>query len=250
LRYWVFAILFLLIGCTTLHSQDQDSLARYLHFEKTGTFEFLFTYFPPFFIQNTLELKAFIRSRTFIRLREDYGDLRAVDAIFIRSMALTKDNTTIALLLATFATFDHRLVGLKIPVFSLFFPLTNESESEFKHRVGNLPINIYDDTPASKGGDRDKLQHFFGSAFISNVFESSQPAARVAQFIEYGEDAIIVEGAYDERDLRANYQGGNFGLALLLNNHTLPSEFFRLKSHPDSSGAIRGNKLLDNKGQE
>lgn len=245
IRSWICVALFIGLSYTELHPQDQDSLAKYLRFEKVGSFEFLFTYFPPFFIQNTLELKEFVRSNTFTRLREVYGDPQAVDAIFIRSMALTKDNPTISLLLATVACFDHQHIGLKIPVFSLFFPLTNESDDEFRQRVDNLPVRLYDDTPVYFGGDRDKLQHYFGSAFISNLFESSQPAARVAHFIEYGEDAIIVEGAYDERDLRANCQGGEFGLALLRNNHRLPSEFFRPDCRTDSSGVMQEDKMPD-----
>ncbi len=242
MQRWVIAVLFIIFCRAELHSQDQDSLAKYLRFQEVCYFEFLYTYFPPFFIQNTLELKEFIRSNTFKKLREVYGDLHAVDAIFIRSMALTKENTAISLFLATVACFDHRLVGLKIPVFSLFFPLTNESDDEFIRRVDNLPNRLYEDTPPSMGGDRDKLQHFFGSAFISYIFESSQSAERVAQFIEYGEDAIIVEGAYDHRDLRANCQGGKFGLALLQNNHRLPSEFFRQDCRSDTPGATNGGK--------
>jgi len=165
-------------------------------------------------------------------------------------MALTRDNPTVSLLLAAVACFDHRLVGLKVPVFSLFFPLTNESEDEFRRRVENLPFRLYEDTPDFVAGDRDKLQHFFGSAFISNLFESAQPASSVAQFIEYGEEAIIVEGAYDERDLRANCQGGKFGLALLRNNHRLPSEFLLPDCVPDSTGTLKENKTRDIKKQE
>jgi hypothetical protein len=250
MRCLITAALFIILGSVEIHSQDQDSLAEYLRFQEVGNFEFFFTYFPPFFIQNTLELKEFVRSNAFKRLRDVYGDLQAVDAIYIRSMALTKDNSAISLLLAMVACFDHRLVGLKIPVFSLFFPLTNESEDEFNRRVDNLPVLLYDDTPKSLHGDRDKLQHFFGSAFISNIFESSQPAARVAQFIEFGEEAIIVEGAYDERDLRSNYQGGEFGLALLRNNHRLPSEFLRRECSSDTSGAANNGKTLEYQEQE
>jgi len=250
MRRRIIVALFIIFSWLELHSQDQDSLAKYLQFQEVCYFEFLYTYFPPFFIQNTLELKEFVRSKTFKMLREGYGDLHAVDAIFIRSMALTKENTAVSLFLATVACFDHRLVGLKIPVFSLFFPLTNESEDEFIRRVDNLPTRLYDDTPPSMGGDRDKLQHFFGSAFISYVFESSQPAERVAQFIEFGEDAIIVEGAYDQRDLQANCQGGKFGLALLQNNHRLPSEFLRQDCRFDTPGATNGDKTLQYQEQE
>jgi hypothetical protein len=220
---------FTIVNAQTV-SNPTDSLASYFKFDTTSGFGFLGTYFPPIFIQNGMELKSFIRSDTFNKLRLQYGDLKAVDAIFIRAMKLTNSNTAMALLLATKACFDHRTIGLKVPVFALFFPLSNESREEFKSRVANLPRKLYADTPRGKIGDRDKPQHFFGSAFIAFAFESSGPAERTSEFVEKGEDLIIVDGTIDARDIRANRQGQQFGLALLKNCYRLPSEFIS----PDS----------------
>ncbi len=204
-------------------AETTDTLSEYLRFEESSPLNCLFTYFPPFFIQHGIEMKEFIRSRTFTSIRRRYGDRRAVDAIFVRAMQLTNNNTAMALLICTIATFDHRIVGLRIPVFSLFFPLSNESEEEFNARVRHLPSALYEDTPPS--GDHDKLQHFFGSSFLTVVLESADPAQRIGDFIEEGEEAVIVEGVLDERDRRANRQGQQFGTALLEDNHRLPSSF-------------------------
>jgi hypothetical protein len=204
---------------------EPDSLLSYFQFDDTAPLSCLFTYFPPFFIQNGIELKSFIRSETFHQIRERFGDVRAVDAVYIRAMQLTNNNTAIALLLSAVATFDHRIVGLKIPIFNLFFPLSNESFEEFTQRVNNLPARLYSDTQPIRTGDRDKLQHYFGSAFLTVVCESPQPAERIGDFIEKGEDAFIIDGALDERDRRANRQGQEFGLALLIDHHHVPSEF-------------------------
>ncbi|MDI6767134.1 MAG: hypothetical protein QME52_09960 [Bacteroidota bacterium] len=218
-------------------SLKSDSLGSFFRFEDSPSFGFLATYFPSFFIQNGLDLKTFIRSRTFRIIREQYGDLRSVDAIYIQALKLTYDNTAIALLLSLVACFDHRFVGLKVPVFALFFPLSNESEEEFRQRVSNLPRFLYSDTPAGKIGDRDKLQHFFGSAFLAFIFESQQVADNFSDFIEQGEKTIIVDGVLDERDIRANRDGQRFGLALLDNNHLLPSAFLKHKTNSiDSTG--------------
>lgn len=206
-----------------------DSLSGYLRFEESSPFSCLLTYFPPLLIQHGIELKSFIRSKEFQKIRQRHGDLRAVDAIYIRSMRLTDDNTAMALLLAALASFDHRSVGLRVPVLKLFFPLSNESEEDFLARVNSLPSHLFFDTPAYQAGDRDKLQHFFGSAFLSFVFESRDPANRVGTFIEEGEDAFIVDGVLDERDMRANHLGQEFGLALLSDNHQFPSEFLRFE---------------------
>jgi len=220
----------LIINSGYIHGQSPliptDSLSAYFQFDSTSGLGFLQTYFPSFFIQNGLELKSFIRSGTFKQLRLQVGDLKSIDAIFIRAMKLTNNNTAVALFLSTVACFDHRTIGLNVPVFALFFPLSNESGAEFKERVANLPRKLYADTPRGKIGDRDKLQHFFGSAFIAYAFESSEPAERASDFIENGEEAFIVDGTLDTRDIRANRQGQRFGLALLKNHCQLPSEYF------------------------
>lgn len=219
-----------------------DSLECYFRFDDPAPLSCLLTYFPPFFIQHGIDLKAFVRNRIFRDILARYGDRHAVDAIYIRAMQMTNNNTAVALLLATLASFDHRLVGLKIPVFNLFFPLNNESEYEFKRRVRNLPSKLYQDSPSTASGDRDKLQHFFGSAFLTYAFESRGAAMRIGEFIENGEDAFIVDGVPDERDRRANLQGQEFGLALFDDNHRLPSEF--LANH-SAAGRLPGFGWLD-----
>lgn len=205
-----------------------DSTARfesYFTFHDDAPLSCLLTYFPPLFIQHGLQLKSFLRSKTFRLLRDRLGDRRALDALYVRSMQLTDNNTAVALLLSAIASFDHRVVGLKIPLFQLFFPLSNESQEEFDRRVSDLPARIYPDTPAGPAGDRDKLQHFFGSAFLTLAFETESGAESAAYFVEEGEDAFIVGGVMDERDLRADRDGQRFGKALLEDNRRMPSEF-------------------------
>ena len=201
-------------------------LSAWLTFEEPGPFDALYTWYPPLFILNGIDLKDFIRSDAFAEFRKRAGDARAVDAIFVRAMSLTANNTAVALMIATVATFDHYTVGVKAPFFNLAFPLSNESYEDFTARVRNLPGEFYPDTPPGDRGDRDKLQHFFGSAFVALAFESRGAAQRVGNFIEAGEDAVIIDGVLDDRDERANWNGREFGLALLADNRRYPSEFF------------------------
>ena len=202
-----------------------DSLDAYFHLEDSSPLSCLTTWFPPLFIQHGLEMKSFIRSGTFAKIRRAYGDVRALDAIFVRSMQLTNNNTALALLIASLATFDHRDISFKVPVFALALPLSDESWEDFSARVKNLPARLYDDTPAGAAGDRDKLQHFLGSAFLAFAFESNDASMRVGEFVEQGEGAFIVGGADDDRDRRADRQGQAFGAALLDDIRRLPSEF-------------------------
>lgn len=180
-----------------------------------STFDMLIPYFPSELIGNSIKLKSYVRSKRFRTIRDRFGDLRAVDALYIRAVRLTHGNTGMALLYCTLATMDHHIVGIKNPLIDAFVPLTNESWEEFTRRVDNLPSHFYSDSPQHRAGDRDKLQHFFGSAFIANTFESRGAAERVGAFVEWGEDAFILDGAYDRRDMRANRQGRQFGLALI-----------------------------------
>ncbi|MBI4549023.1 MAG: hypothetical protein HY707_13655 [Ignavibacteriae bacterium] len=220
--------MFVCFSARTLSQQTpdkSDTLLPYFQFDNPLPLACLFVYFPPFFIQYGMELKSFIRSDAYRRIRQRFGDGRAVDALYIRAMQMTNNNTAISLLLSTVASLDHRIVGIKIPMFQLFFPLSNESSEDFNKRVQNLPSRLYSDSPSDSRGDRDKLQHFFGSALLTYVFESRGSALRVGEFIERGEDAFIIDGILDDRDRRANFQGQEFGLALLENNRRLPSEF-------------------------
>ena len=203
-----------------------DSVATdYLTFDEPQAFAFLLPYFPPYLLYDGEQLKDFIRSDEFGRVRSLLGDRKAVDAIYVRAMRLTGGNPAVSLLLSTAACFDHQIVGLRVPLLSIFFPLTGESIADFGARVRHLPSELYADTPPVHGGDRDKLQHFFGSAFFAYVLESRDPAERIGEFVETGEDAVIVDGTYDERDERANRQGQEFGLALLHDSHLYPSTF-------------------------
>lgn len=197
----------------------------WLRFDDPGPFEALLTWYPPLLIRNGIELKDFIRSDEFAAYRRWAGDALAVDAIYVRAMSLTANNTAAALLLATVATFDHYVVGIRVPLLNLFLPLSNESYDDYAARVRNLPADFYADTPPGSHGDRDKLQHFFGSAFVALAFESRDAAARVGDFIEIGEDAAIVDGVLDIRDKRANWNGREFGYSLLSDNRRYPSQF-------------------------
>jgi hypothetical protein len=225
------AAYFILVAILCVSSADakplprKDVLARYFRFEDPAPLSCLYSYFPPFFIQHGMELKDFIRSAAFRRIRGQFGDRKAVDAIYVRAMQMTNNNTALALLISTIACFDHRYVGLNVPILSFYFPLSNESEEEFERRLSHLPVKLYEDGPRTESGDRDKLQHFFGSAFLTVVFESRNASMRFGEFVEQGEEAIIVGGINDDRDLRSDRQGQDFGVALLENNLCFPSTF-------------------------
>jgi hypothetical protein len=185
--------------------------------------------------QDTYRLKEYMCGEDFAAIRADNGDRAAVDAIYARALDLSWGNTGEALLLSMVATMDHRRVEITLPVVGLVIPipLTGEFEDEFSERVKALPTLLYDDSPRSVGGDRDKLQHFFGSAFLVVATESEGGADELGQFVERGESRYVEGETVDQRDIRANQQGQRFGRAVLSGNEAKPSEFLRsLEAEP------------------
>jgi hypothetical protein len=200
--------------------------------------------FPKVFA-DAWELREYVRGDAFARVRRVQGDGAAVDALFAYARELSWHNNAEALLISLAASLDHRRVGVLIPPFNfaLWFPLTSEFPEEFESRVSALPRKLYADSPNTPGGDRDKLQHFFGSAFLAYVFESRESADRVGDFVEWGEERFVVNGTYDPRDLRANWQGQQFGLRLLDDPRARPSHFLHLvlalKARPSPEEQLR-----------
>jgi hypothetical protein len=209
--------------------QERDTTAfRSLREEFSPLLSGIAPFLLPKIVADGYRLKEFIRSEEFAGIRSAAGDRRAVDAIFDRAMTLSWNNVHEALLITFFGVMDHKKFGVRMPLLGefLWVPLTSEFEEDFRARVRALPSRLYDDTPQGAYGDRDKLQHFFGSALLSYVTGSAAAAERVGYFIEWGEDLFIVGGVYDERDLRANRQGQEFARSLSEDDAVNPSTFF------------------------
>lgn len=173
------------------------------------------------------KLRDFIRSENFKRLKEKFGDVHAIDIIYKKSLALCNYDIENALLVCGFATLDHRKIEFKLPIIGLKIPLilTSESKENFKKRIVNLPSKIFSDTL----DDKDKLQHFFFSAYITYKNMGRKTADKIGLLIEEGEK-IGLNLVRDERDIIANRLGQNFGLSLHKNPFTLPSRFFKKDS--------------------
>ena len=187
-------------------------------------------------------LRDYIRSEEFRERRRAFGDIYAVDFVFDRALRLSWNNRGEALLITCFAVMDHARFGVRLPVLGmiLWFPLTSEFTEDMVRRENALPTRLYPDTPRRATGDRDKLQHFFGSAFLTYCTESPESADRMGEFIEWGEERYIVGGVSDDRDVRANRQGQAFALRLLRDPDARPSalflELFRAPSTLPGSG--------------
>ena len=223
--------------------------AKVPHFDAPEDFPVALSFFAPLFfpkiLQDEYRLKEFVCSKEFVAFRQTYGDVNAVDAIFHRALRLSWNNVYEALLLSFVGTMEHRNFGVRLPLLGalLWVPLTSEFPDEFHRRVWALPAKLYDDTPPGKFGDRDKLQHFFGSAFITYTMESRDAAQRVGMFVEWGEDEFVVDGSLDQRDIRSNMEGQDFGARLLKDVTAVPSRFLGSREHTsrEEKGCLPGD---------
>jgi hypothetical protein len=145
-----------------------------------------------------------------------------MDMIYLRAMNEAGGDIGAALFASLIATFEHR----KIPfTFGLSLPLTLESDASFTRRVDRLPRRLFADRP--EGDDRDKLQHFFASAWLAWGLDNGEIADVIGLAVEAGEHAFIAGGANDRRDVRANRLGHLFVELLRQYPRAVPSVLFR-----------------------
>lgn len=210
-----------------IFSQEKDSLwlNDQWYFSPDDSSLIDFNLLLPAFLRDQLLLKRYIRDMRFLELQKSCNDTLAVDAIFDNAMVLAHEDIAHALLIAALATMDHFRLGIKIPFgIVLNLPLTTESKEKFAIRHHHLPKRILPDAVGKRIKDKDKLQHFFGSAYLTYVTGSSWLANLAGNFVEWGEEGFVVDGAWDERDRAANRFGQEFGKRLLHGEDILPSD--------------------------
>jgi len=182
--------------------------------------------FTPQIINDTKHIRQYILDERFQILRNRCGDMRTIDAIYLKALKIADYNIARALFLSFMAVLEHRTVDVKMPIVNpLKILLTFEKDSVFFTRMKHLPTHVYSDSPTTHGGDRDKLQHFFGSAYLSYASEAPRFTRAVGDFIEWGEPIFVVGGTDDPRDKSANKQGEIFGRDLLVVTTLLPSDY-------------------------
>ncbi|HSD62526.1 MAG TPA: hypothetical protein VLB50_01975 [Ignavibacteriaceae bacterium] len=177
-------------------------------------------------------LSKFIASDYFGNLHDKMDDLALTDTLFNRAVRYRNNDYSEALFSLMLTTVPYKKVPIQIPLIKLnvLYPLTSAGDSIFFLKNRNLPKNFYFDTPQNKFGDRDKLAHFFGSAFLaynSSIFDLGD---LIGYFVEVFEEEFKVQSQIDNRDLMTNRLGYLFGTELKRNKNIHPSDAFLLRT--------------------
>ncbi len=177
-------------------------------------------------------ISAYIASENFNQLKIKIGDINATDSIYLVAVKTTDFSYSEALLALMFATVPYREVPIKIPFFNIVlnYPLLSADEETFNKKNSNLPKYLFLDSPSSDYGDKDKLAHFFGSAFLSYESRFFDLGELIGYFVEAFEESFKVQSAIDFRDLDVNEYGRLFGKLLRKNKNLLPSQILFLRS--------------------
>ncbi len=229
------SVVFVLCACTTDIVRAQVQRQESAPTRACDTLEYNFTVdepafispsdFLPSFLRDQILLKQYIRDPRFMAIRRLCTDTAAVDAIYLRALDIADNDRRYALFIALWATMDHFRLGLKIPLLGvLWLPLTTETDSVFGVRRAHLPRKVLPDSIGRTMSDKDKLQHFFGSAYLAYLTNSRSLANLFGNSIEVGEEAFVVGGMNDDRDRFANRLGQEFGLRLLDEEEIVPSD--------------------------
>lgn len=177
-------------------------------------------------------ISEYIASEQFVELKNKIGDIAATDSIYAAALTFTGKDYPEALLSLMLATVPYREVPIQIPLINLIinYPLTSADEETFLEKNKNLPAFLFLDTPKNNYGDKDKLAHFFGSAFLSYESRFFDLGMLIGYFVEAFEESFKVQSSIDLRDLDVNEYGRLFGKILKKDKTILPSQIILLRS--------------------
>jgi len=160
-------------------------------------------------------------------LSNTHNTLYGIDSIYLKAKLIQKDDISETLLSTTFAAlpFDHIPLVLPILNAKINIPLPAVEENLFIVKNENLPSGFLIDNK-NQNGDKDKISHFFGNAFISHSISFINLSDFLGLIIELFENTFYVEGSIDARDIIINRLGQKFGEDLKKDSTLLPSQYF------------------------
>ncbi len=171
-------------------------------------------------------LSRYIAEGEFQALRSKINDFALIDSIYLESVNYSENDLGDALFNLTFSVIPYNHIPLASPNLGIKIniPLTHSVDSVFHIKNLNLPRNFFYDSPLNDLSDKDKLAHFFGSAYLSYSSSWFDITEIIGIFVEDFEEKFYVQSKIDQRDIRSDNLGNIFGKALKKNNKLLPSQ--------------------------
>ena len=187
--------------------------------EARNSFPLPFSLFVPEGIRLGSDMRDFIESNAFGTFDSIAPPEAALDEIYFEEITMAHGNLSDGLLAAAFGSFDHEYIPLTFFGAVVDLPLTGEDHSRYLLRVSHLPAHLYH-TPE---GDRDKLQHFFASAWLKSIFGMDWLVHLAGEAVEEGESLFVIGDRRDPRDIHANGDGVRFEMQAEKNLKHIPS---------------------------
>jgi hypothetical protein len=177
-------------------------------------------------------ISSYIASDDFIHMKNEINDLFVTDSIYVTALKFKENDYSETLLALSAATLPYREVPIVIPLINSVwnYPIVSANDSVYKLKNKNLPTNFFYDTPQNKYGDKDKLAHFFGFAFLEYSTLIFDFGNLIGNFIEAFEEDFKIQSSIDYRDLEVNFLGKCFGKLLKKDKSILPSQILVMRT--------------------
>ena len=161
-----------------------------------------------------------------------YNDHEILNLIYEDALKYYDGDISETLLALTFATLPFNKMPLTIPLVNLKLDLRLPSVDQklFELKRDNIPGKIFFDSPITLYGDKDKISHFFGNAFLAYNVSLFNLSKFLGFIVEMFESVFKVSGMIDYRDLVANNLGEYFGHSLRINENLKVSDFLNVYS--------------------
>lgn len=213
-------IVLLLILPTTLLGQVRHSGLDTAAVQARSAVLFPFSLLVPEGIRIGYEMRSYIASPAFGVFDSSVSAKTTFNEIYFEAVELAHGDISNALLAASIGSFEHEYIPLDILGIIINLPLTSESHSRFERRWSHLPAYLYH----TQDLDRDKLQHFFASAWLKSTLGMDWLVALAGEAVEQGENLFVIGGFVDPRDLHANEDGLHFATRSETKLSSRPSE--------------------------
>ena len=175
-------------------------------------------------------LTNYMTTNEYLQFKQVHTDIESVDYIYEKALKYFNNNLSETFLCLTFTLIPYNKIPMKIPFLGIKITVSLPSPSQmvYKEKRKNTPKQLFFDSPRNDFGDKDKLAHFFGNAFLSYNIPLFNFSDFMGIFVEYFEEGFFLEGGYDYRDLVANHLGKLFGVMVKNKKDVKPSEALKI----------------------